>query len=142
MLPVDTSPLALPRTPAEVVPLHRDHSSNGDFLLQQGQRPASWATAVAARPPLVSRQCAGLAQTPGFLQKQALCAGSGRLPLRTSSERGAAPEQLPPRSCIRAKQQSRRGYRLPCDWALLSREHDLYAGIIEDISERKRAEAG
>jgi hypothetical protein len=27
-------------------------------------------------------------------------------------------------------------------WALLSREHDLYAGIIEDISERKRAEAG
>ena len=29
-----------------------------------------------------------------------------------------------------------------CDWAPLTREHDLYAGMIEDISERKRAEAG
>jgi hypothetical protein len=40
-----------------------------------------------------------------------------RRPVWTTSERAAAREQLPPRSCIRTKQQSRRGYRLPCNAA-------------------------
>ena len=67
-------------------------------------------------------------------------------PRRLSPGRGPGVRQRAIDSLLAAasveRQQRRRRYRVPCDWALRSREHDLYAGVIEDISERKRAEAG
>jgi hypothetical protein len=59
--------------------------------------------------------------TPAFGAGYGVSASPGGLSQRTTSSRPPARDRLPPRSCIRRKQQSRRRYRLPCIWALLRR---------------------
>jgi hypothetical protein len=52
--------------------------------------------------------------TPAFGAGYGVSASPGGLSQRTTSSRPPARDRLPPRSCIRRKQQSRRRYRLPC----------------------------
>jgi hypothetical protein len=55
--------------------------------------------------------------TPAFGAGYGVSASPGGLSQRTTSSRPPARDRLPPRSCIRRKQQSRRRYRLPCQAA-------------------------
>jgi hypothetical protein len=56
--------------------------------------------------------------TPAFGAGYGVSASPGGLSQRTTSSRPPARDRLPPRSCIRRKQQSRRRYRLPCNSTL------------------------
>jgi hypothetical protein len=91
-------------------------------------KPCSLARSAAAL------KCARFRAHP----KMRACPRSKTMPsLRTSSELGATLAQLPPHSCIRAEQQSRRGYRVPCDSTLPSPGRGRIIVLL--LSSRERA---